>query len=69
MASLPGSAGCSVTELSIRQLRSVSKGRGEERREASDGSLYGSRVAVAFVPAAQVWPPAFQYIARSTTIG
>ncbi len=30
---------------------------------------YGRRVAVALVPAAQTWPPAFEYIARSTTIG
>ena len=30
---------------------------------------HGSRVAVAFVPAAQTSPPAFQYIARSTAIG
>ena len=35
----------------------------------SVGQVYGSRVAVALVPAAQVWPPAFAYIARSTTIG
>ena len=30
---------------------------------------HGSGVAVAFVPAAQIWPLAFQYIARSTAIG
>ena len=39
------------------------------RRSRSDLLQNGSRVAVAFVPAAQMTPPASEYIARSTAIG